>query len=763
MNQSNNKKKIWLVILIIIVLFSITVGVSIAFFNYTRTGSPNSIAVGNISFNSNYTAVTLNNVFPIDKANILTDTDNVMTVNVAITGNTSYPGGIDYKVTASNVRITTNNKSIPLSVNVTSSDLPNNSVALYSYEDGTILENNSEFAVGHIPPNTNVNGTITLRVYIDGDRVAISDTYDGTESEINGTTNEWVNGRTVLTTSEWNALQTSGIGFSVKVEAEEGVYDSNAVGYLTYSKNQLLGSTPSRQALKGDGTDTITASLNVPNFRGWSTTSDGDVEYKVGDTINFNSDTTLYAIIKELKAHEFLQERKTNQAACTVTAPNKSEFYGEIDADVIYYTGNDESCLKNYVWYSGKLWRIVAIYPNGMMKLVTENNMTSIYYGSTPTFDGSWMDQWLSQEFLPTLYNNTNIVVQDAEWNVKETTANTDPYLERVANDTINKTVGLLNAFEYTKSGTSSGYLHIGQYWWLITPYSSSNVRFVGGGGTLNSYSPGSNAYGARPSIYLKSSATFDTENYDGTRLSPFHIVGDVEKGKTNELLNTRISGEYVKFNNKLYRIVGIENNTTKIVNTSYINNPNSSNTSNTTLGNFGSDAYFNTQSTDMQYWDKYLTDESGWLSTISSGDKNLLVNGTYYLGLYPNNTNYKATICKNTASELETTTINNCMKYDSNDTNKTYTGLVGLLRAGEMMSAQQSTLNHIRNNSNYKAMWLITPYSSSIVRGMISDGRLDSSSPGSSAIGARPSIVIKSGTKITGGSGFINDPYIVG
>ena len=457
-----------------------------------------------------------------------------------------------------------------------------------------------------------------------------------------------------------------------------------------------------------------------------------------------------------------LLERLSNQSSCTTTAPNKSSFYGEIDADVIYYTGNDESCLKNYVWYSGKLWRIVAIYPNGMIKLVTENNMTAIGFGSTVTFDGSWMDQWLSEEFLPTLYNNTNIVVQNAEWNVKETTLDTDPYLERVTNDTITKTVGLLNAFEYTKSGAGSGYLHIGQYWWLMTPNSSSRLRYVDFQyGTLKYELPGFQ-YGARPSIVIKSNAVFDTENYDGTRLSPFHIIGDIEEGKTNELLNTRISGEYVLFNYEIYRIVGIENNTTKIVNTGYIQNPNISN-SDKYSGNFGSDVYFNTQSTDMKYWDKYLTDESGWLSTISSDDKNMLVNGTYFLGLYPSSTNYKATICKNTASELETTTISNCTKYESSDTNKTYTGLVGLLRAGEMMSAPQSTFAHFNSYAAYKTMWLITPYSSSRVHTMGSDSVLFSYSPESSVFRVRPSINLKSETKITGGSGFINDPYEVG
>ena len=44
------------------------------------------------------------------------------------------------------------------------------------------------------------------------------------------------------------------------------------------------------------------------------------------------------------------------------------------------------------------------------MKLVTENPMTAIYFGSNPTFNGSYIDSWLTNEFLPTLYNKENIV-----------------------------------------------------------------------------------------------------------------------------------------------------------------------------------------------------------------------------------------------------------------------------------------------------------------------------------------------------------------
>ena len=39
-----------------------------------------------------------------------------------------------------------------------------------------------------------------------------------------GTTSQWVAGRTVFTTQEWNSLQTNGISFQIKVEANQGIW-----------------------------------------------------------------------------------------------------------------------------------------------------------------------------------------------------------------------------------------------------------------------------------------------------------------------------------------------------------------------------------------------------------------------------------------------------------------------------------------------------------------------------------------------------------
>ena len=66
---------------------------------------------------------------------------------------------------------------------------------------------------------------------------------------------------------------------------------------------------------------------------------------------------------------------------------------------------------------------------------------------------------------------------------------------------------------------------------------------------------------------------------------------------------------------------------------------------------------------------------------------------------------------------------------------------------------------------SSSSATWTITPHSTSTVYYMVNDGSLGAHTPSSDAYcGVRPSIVIKSGIKITGGTGYIggdtNSPF---
>ena len=93
-----------------------------------------------------------------------------------------------------------------------------------------------------------------------------------------------------------------------------------------------------------------------------------------------------------------------------------------MEEDGITYISGTKDCIDfNYVWYSGKLWRITAIYPDGTMKMITDDVITTISYGTvnvnfyTDDSNSSYMYQWLNEDFLDTLYNYENIIVTDCK------------------------------------------------------------------------------------------------------------------------------------------------------------------------------------------------------------------------------------------------------------------------------------------------------------------------------------------------------------
>lgn len=247
-NQQKINKKLNLQIgASLFVLIALIGGFTYAFFNYTRTGEVNTLRLGNITFETSQDGnINLTNAFPIASStidNTPIDEDNIGVVSVDISGSTSYSGGIEYVVTVDNFNNTTlNNKKIPVSIATsvegrnskslgTSTSAyfdenvrENSNVAIYRKTDYTNVFEDEQLLVGYIPKDIEVDGTLIIKAYLDKDVIAISDTYDGTESNNMGTTNTWINGRTYFTTEEWNNLQGTPISFNVKVEANEGIW-----------------------------------------------------------------------------------------------------------------------------------------------------------------------------------------------------------------------------------------------------------------------------------------------------------------------------------------------------------------------------------------------------------------------------------------------------------------------------------------------------------------------------------------------------------
>ena len=232
------------------------------------------------------------------------------------------------------------------------------------------------------------------------------------------------------------------------------------------------------------------------------------------------------------------------------------------DSEQTFITGTDPN---NYIWHSGKLWRAVSIDPSdNSVKLVTQWNISAIPYnfsGNT-SFKGSYMEQWLNDTSIDGFLENLREPDKFIKiCNATMTTDTTKPAKTTMITDT----VGLLNIYEYTMNYKNTdyqkAYLNNGLYWWTLTPYDGSTVRYVYYV-CDNYYNNSTNSYGCRPSINLKS--TVKIIDGDGTSDNPYKLEVDNDS-PTGALLSTRYSGEYISFGtgeNNLYRIVSHENGT---------------------------------------------------------------------------------------------------------------------------------------------------------------------------------------------------------
>ena len=405
-------------------------------------------------------------------------------------------------------------------------------------------------------------------------------------------------------------------------------------------------------------------------------------------------------------------------------------------------------CSQNYVWYSGKLWRVVLKNnETGAVKMVTDNAITVISYneGDNTAFEDSYMDQWLTQEFLPTLHDYEDYLVTDSIWDATENSSSTPSRPSYTTS--VTRTVGLLNSYEYyttynnsdNLATRSTGYLNTGVYWWLMTPSSPSGVRSVISIGNLLIYDT-THILGARPSINLQS--TIQISGGSGIKSDPYILEGDIEEpinGTT--LLNTRYSGEYITFNNELYRIVDIENGLTKIT---AVDKPsslssNAFDSSDNKTTNFANASI----KTDLETYYQRLK------ATNETAYNMIEPSTTWYLGTVGSGENYKASIC---ASIDAKKSMNDCEEKATSTTAN-----IGLPRAGEMFTSQ------ITRGTRQK-FWTLTPHSPSpsYVNYVSDDVTLGSGTP-SRGYGARPSMYLKSTIKIASsnsGNGTFEKPY---
>ena len=412
------------------------------------------------------------------------------------------------------------------------------------------------------------------------------------------------------------------------------------------------------------------------------------------------------------------------------------------DSEQTFITGTNPN---NYIWYSGKLWRAVSIdTSDNSVKLVTQWNISALTYNvkyntGLSTFQGSYMEQWLNDTsvdgFLGNLRESDKFIKTDSVWNATLTTATTKPEKTTMVTDA----VGLLNIYEYTmsyKNATSStGYLNNGLEWWTLTPYSTSEVRYVNFYG-LGSDNRATYSFGSRPSINLKSAVKII--DGDGTGNNPYRLQGDNDS-PTEALLSTRYSGEYISFGNgenNLYRIVSHENGTgTKITSAIPLKDSGSYKKM-----FFGDNRTYSKDNTIGAFLNgDYLT--SG--TYLTSDQVNMIEdNTTWYLGIVTWADNYKLAKYQDATG--------------SNLTTSTTTAKIGLLRVGELMAGQSD------KEGNILTYWTLTPGNPSPYVNCVDNLGGASTFKSTTSIASRPAMNLKSNVIITGGKGTAREPFTI-
>ena len=366
---------------------------------------------------------------------------------------------------------------------------------------------------------------------------------------------------------------------------------------------------------------------------------------EAGSSVNY----TLYVWIREGVGNDVLNKHYHGKIVVngvnTQGDPVSDVVLGNVGENGSTYDDGEDTFItgegpNNYIWYSGKLWRAVSVNNEAKTtKLVTQWNISSIIYSSGSTaFEGSYMEDWLNDTsvdgFLGNLRDYENFIVTDSVWDATMDATDLGSITRPNGEATVTDAVGLLNMYEYQSSnnGETNGYLNNGLIWWTLTPYSSSYVRRVSSYGYAGNKSP-SGADGVRPSINLKSSVKI--VDGDGTIDNPYRLNGDNDTNLSGTLLNTRYSGEYIKFGNEennLYRIVSHETtgltkitsaeplkSSSEFIKSAFDRNRNANYSSSNTIGAF-LNGYYLTNYVDSSY-SSMIEDNTTWyLGTVGSG-----------------------------------------------------------------------------------------------------------------------------------------------
>ena len=454
-----NKKNLVLSVIAIVMLLVVTIGVSYAFFSYTKKGTTeNSIKTGTITFL--YTEVTgvgkgikIEDSLPIsdDQGKLLTGSGNVF--EFKITSDTLSNTSIPYEVTArKSSNSTLDEKAVK--VYLTEVDGEESELLLDNYSnlketDTTIPEGIVEKTLykGKVPANTTkYEKNFKLRMWLD-EGIDFSpvkdedgnDTYPYNGKSFTLTVNVYANANVVTESDkaqEANAnIKSVGINNSelTKVENKEYQYEATLPEGTTEAAIDIETENE-YSTVKVEKIDSLAYNETRSNIKRLSTKktvelNPGDNYFKVTVTSEDKTATNEYKIKisvekgKVVLKDEILKVNPliTKEPTLTTSSNNTSDesgLYKSIDTNTgkptYYFRGAVEN---NYVSFAGFTWRIVRINEDGTIRMIMQNginnnasyvfnskydNYTYMYYSNSKA--KTQLENWYSTN----IKNNTN-------------------------------------------------------------------------------------------------------------------------------------------------------------------------------------------------------------------------------------------------------------------------------------------------------------------------------------------------------------------
>ena len=523
--MKNKKKQIIITLIAIISLIVITVGVTYAFFNYTKEGTTdNTIKTGSITFL--YTEVSgvgkeisLTDAYPVADSIGKVQVGEGKVFDFKVTSNISMNSNISYQVTArKKTGSTLANSAVKVyltEVNGTEQELL---LSKYSELDQTDKVDSSKFDErilyeATVPANTaNYEKNFRLRMWV-------SDDTDFTDGSMNDktftlTVNVYADGKVVT-----DNLDTTNTLDSITVSdcTLDPVFNSATTEYSCTVKNNISSvtvnatATSTKSKVRGLGAKDLVEGKNTLPIR---------VIAEDGSEKIYNVNVTRKQAVQNVSIFGKKFEVVDAEPTLTTSSNNTTDasgLYASTDTNTgkptYYFRGN---VTNNYVKFAGQTWRIVRVNEDGTIRIVMQdgindnatykfnsnyNNYTYMYYTNSQvktTLESWYQTNIGSKGVLANKVVNSNYYCEQAkakgDSNYTSGSATMTTYNKYTPDfkcttdgngkGVVNASIGLLSYDEVVHAGgyynqsNSNYYLYNSSIsWWTMSPAGLSSGR----------------------------------------------------------------------------------------------------------------------------------------------------------------------------------------------------------------------------------------------------------------------------------------------